>query len=86
MYAPITLSGKKYALNKVYAINKQVSKYVIMPFFSNNVSIVSFVVSGYGYMLPGMCFMYLALLDHSMPDYARHDQSVAGVEEPHTMW
>ena len=27
-HAPITLSGKKYALNKVYALNKQVSKYV----------------------------------------------------------
>ena len=41
---PITLSGKKYALNKVYVLNKQVSKYVVMPFFSNNTSIVSFVL------------------------------------------
>ena len=25
MHAPITLSGNKYALNKIYALNKQVS-------------------------------------------------------------
>ena len=28
-------------------------------------------------MLPCMCFVHLVLLDHSMPDYTRHDQSVA---------
>ena len=33
MHAPIPLSGKKCVLNKVYALNKQVSKYVAMPFF-----------------------------------------------------
>ena len=71
---PITLSGKKYALNKVYVLYKQVSKYVVMAFFS---SILSFVLTGYGSMLPCMRFMHLALLDHSMPDYARRDQSVA---------
>ena len=32
---PITLSGKKCALNKVYALDKQVSKYAVMAFFSN---------------------------------------------------
>ena len=71
---PITLSGKKYALNK------QVSKYMVMPFFSNNTSILSFVLTAYGFMLPCMHFMHLALLDHSsdsMPDYARCDQIVA---------
>ena len=50
-HAPITLSGKKYALDKVYALNKQVSKYVVMAFFSDNTSILSFVVTGYGCML-----------------------------------
>ena len=33
VHAPIPLSGKKYALNKVYVLNKRVSKYVLMPFF-----------------------------------------------------
>ena len=47
MYVPITLSDKKYAINKVYALNKQVSKYVVMPCFSNNTSILSFVLTGY---------------------------------------
>ena len=64
---PITLSGKKYALNKVYVLNKQVSNYVILPFFSNNTSIVTFVLTGYGLMLPCMRFVHLALLDHSTP-------------------
>ena len=68
----ITLSGKKYVLNKVYVLNKQVSKYVVTPFFSNNTSILSFVLTGYGFMLPCMHFMHLA-----MPDYARHGQSIA---------
>ena len=70
-HAPITLSGKKYALNK------QVSKHMVMPFFSNNTSILSFVLTGYGFMLPCMSFVHLALLDHSMPDYTRGGQSVA---------
>ena len=68
---PITLSGKKYALNK------QVSKYVVMT-FSNNTSILSFVLTGYEFMLPYMCFVHLAFIldhstpDHSIPDYSRH--------------
>ena len=70
-YAPITLSGKKYVFNK------QVSKYVVMPFFSNNTSILSFVLTDYGFMLPCVQFMHLALLDHSVPDYARRGQSIA---------
>ena len=31
--APITLSGKKYVFNRMYMLNKQVSKYVVMLFF-----------------------------------------------------
>ena len=50
MHAPITLNDKKCALNKVYALNKQVSNYVVLPFFSNNTSIVTFVLSGYGFI------------------------------------
>ena len=42
-HAPITLSGKKYALNK------QVSKYVVMVFFSSKISTVSLVLTGYGF-------------------------------------
>ena len=49
---PITLSGKKYVPNKMYVLNKQVSNYVVLPFFSNNTTIVSFVLTGYGFMLP----------------------------------
>ena len=62
---PITLNGKKYVLNKVYVLNKQVSNYVVLPFFSNNASIVTFVLTGYGFILPCMRFVRLALLDHS---------------------
>ena len=65
-----------YVLNKVYAL-KQVSKHAVMLFFSNNTSILSFVLTGYGFMLPCMRFVHLALLGHSMPDYARRDQIVA---------
>ena len=77
MHAPIILSGKKYALNKAYVLNKQVSKYMAMPFFPNNTSILSFVLTGYGFMLSCMRFMHLALLDHSMPKYAKPGQIVA---------
>ena len=77
MYASITLSDKKYVHNKVYALNKQVSKDMVMLFFSNNTTILSFVLTGYGFILPCMHFVYLALLDHSTSDYAKHNQSVA---------
>ena len=77
MHAPIPLSGKKYALNKVYALNKQVSKYVACRYSPNNTIILSFVLTDYGFMLPCMCFVHLALPDHSMPDYARCGQNVA---------
>ena len=57
---PITLSGKKYAL-MVYVLTKQVSNYVVLLFFSNNTSIVSFVLTGYGFMLLCVRFVHLAL-------------------------
>ena len=47
MHTPITPSGKKCALNKVYASNKQVSKYMVMALFSNNTSILSYVLTSY---------------------------------------
>ena len=76
VHAPITQSGKKYALNNVYVLNKQVSKCVVMAFFSNNTSILSFVLTGYGlcYHACALCIQR-SLLDHSTPDYARHGQS-----------
>ena len=69
MHAPITLSGKKYALNKVYVVNNHASKYVVKAFFSSKISIVSLVLTGYGFVLPCKNFVHLALLDHSIPDY-----------------
>ena len=76
MHAPNTLSGKKYAQNnyKVYALNKQVSKYMVMAFFSSNTGIFSCIYTGY---LPCMCFVHLALLDYTMPDHLWYGQSVA---------
>ena len=68
---PITLRGKKYVLNKVYVLNKQVSNYVVLPFSSNNTTIFTFVLTSYGFMLPCMHFVHLALLDHSIPDRAK---------------
>ena len=65
-HAPITLSGKNYALNKVYVLNKQVSKCMIMAFFSSKISMVLLVLTGYGVVL---ACMHLASLDHSMPGY-----------------
>ena len=64
----LLLSGKEYALNKVYVLNKQLSKYVTMVFFSSKISLVPLVLTGYG-LLPCVHFVCLALLDHSMPDY-----------------
>ena len=45
MYALITTSGKKYALSKVYALSKQVSKYGVMVFSSKTL-----VLTGYGFV------------------------------------
>ena len=58
MHAPIILSGKKYVRNKVH----KHSKCVVMAFFSSKVSIVSLVVTDYGFVLSCMCFVHLALL------------------------
>ena len=54
-------------LNKVYMLNKQVSKYVVMASFSSKIRLVSLVLTDYGFVLPCMHFVHLALLDHSMP-------------------
>ena len=56
----LTLNGKKHTLNKVYALNKQVSKYIVMAFFSSKLSIVSLVRTGYGFVLPCVHFVHLA--------------------------
>ena len=55
----------EYALNKVYALNKQASKYMVMALFSSKMSIFLLVLTGYGFVLPYICFVHLALLDHS---------------------
>ena len=69
MHAPITLSGKQYVLNKVYVLNKQVSKYMVIAFFSSKISIVSLALTGFRFVLPCVYFVHLVFLDHSMPDY-----------------
>ena len=84
MHAPITLGGEKCVLNKVYAFNKQVSNYVVLP-FSNNTDIVTFVLTGYGFMLPCMRFVHLALLDYSMPEDAQGaTRALHGAEKQRT--
>ena len=63
MHAPITLSGKEYAQCS-YTLNKQISKYWLMALFSSKISVVSLVLTGYGFVLPCMCFVHLALLEY----------------------
>ena len=74
-------------LNKVYALNEQVSKYVVMQ-FSNNTSIVSFVLTGYEstvcYHACASCInIYTGPLNSRLrkvwPDSELH-----GIEEPRT--
>ena len=72
---PITLSGKKYlqvyVLTKVCVLNKQVSKYLVMAFLSK-LSVFSFLLTGYGFVLSCMHFVhlqYIVLLVHSKPGY-----------------
>ena len=36
-HPPITLSCKRYELNNVYVLNKQVSKYMVMALFSSKI-------------------------------------------------
>ena len=56
----------------MFALNKQVYKYTVLA-FSNKISMVSLVLyvlnTGYGFVLPCMHFVHLALLDYSMSDY-----------------
>ena len=55
--SPITLSGKKYMLSKVYVLNKQVSKYVVMMFFLSK----TLVLTGYGFVLSCKQVVHVAL-------------------------
>ena len=64
---PITPSGKKCTSNKVCVLNKQVSKYLVIVFFSSKLTVVSLVLNYNRFVLPCMCFVHLILLDHSMP-------------------
>ena len=71
----------------MYALNTQVSNYVVLPFFSNNASIVTLVLTDYGFMLPCMRFFHIALLDHSMPGQRTAQgaaRALRGAEEPCT--
>ena len=58
MHAPITLSSKKYVLNNLFALNKLVSKYVVIALFSNMISVLLLVLSGFGFVLLYMHFMH----------------------------
>ena len=53
---PITLSGKKYALNKVRHL---INKCMVMALFSSKIRIVSLVLTDYGFVLPCMHFVHL---------------------------
>ena len=55
----------EYALNKVYALNKQASKYMVMAFFSSKISILSLILTDCGFVIPYICLVHLVLLDHS---------------------
>ena len=66
----ITLSSKQYALNKVYLLNKQVSKHGVMARLMVFFSSWTCVLAGYGFVLSCTRVMHLALLDHLMSDYA----------------
>ena len=48
--------------------NKQVAKCVIMAFLSIEITIVSLVLTGFGFVLLCMYVVLLALLDHLIPD------------------
>ena len=47
----------------VHAI-KQVSKYGLIALYLSKISVVSLVLTGYGFVLPCMGFMHLTLLDY----------------------
>ena len=61
MHAPIILSGKKCALNKGYVLNKHVSKYRVIMFFSSK----TLVLTGYGFVLSRKQVMHVALPDYT---------------------
>ena len=65
-----------------YVLNKQVSKYVVKSLVSNNTSIVLFVLTGYGFMLPCMHFVHLTLPNHSMPAMQGAARALYGAEKP----
>ena len=48
--------------------NRQVAKCVVMAFLSTKITIVSLILTGYGFVLLCMLFVLLALLDHLIPD------------------
>ena len=60
MHAPITLSSKKYALNKMYALNRQVSKYRVIVFSSSK----TLVLTGYGFVLSCKGVVHVAVPDY----------------------
>ena len=83
VHAPITLSGKKYALNNVYVLNKQVSKCVVMAFFSNNT--VYFHL--YLLVMDLCCFVHLAFVTRPLNIRLRKawpELLLHGAEEPCT--
>ena len=46
-----TQSGKKYLLNKVYILNKQIFKNMAVALFSCKISILLLVLTGYRFVL-----------------------------------
>ena len=84
---PITLSGNKYVLNKVYVLNKQVSKYMVMPFFANNTSIPSFVLNYWLWIYVTMhtlCAFRITTTNARL--YKARPKPLHGAEEPRTRY
>ena len=77
---PITLSGKHCVLNNVYVLNKQVSKHV-MVFFS---SILSFVLTGYGFMLTMHVLCAFSITRPLNARLRKMPPVLHGAEKPHT--
>ena len=59
----------KHVFNKVYALNKQLPKYVVIACFSYKINILSLALTDYKFVSPYIHFMHLALLGNSVPDY-----------------
>ena len=62
---PNILSGKKYALNKMYMLTNTGFRWHYSQV--RLAAIVSLALIGYGFVLPCTYFKHLALLDHSIP-------------------